>query len=171
MRALHVGCGHDRLPPYFGEEVEEVRVDIDPAVEPDVVTSMLDLGPVPGEFDLVWSSHCLEHVFGHEVPQALAEFLRVLKPGGSAVIFVPDLADVRPTEEVLYESPAGPITGLDIIFGHRTSVAAGREFMAHRTGFTSETLEAALREAGFAAVTVKRLPHYNLMATATKGMA
>jgi hypothetical protein len=48
------------------------------------------------------------------------------------------------------------IAALDILFGHRPSLAAGNTFMAHRTGFTGETLGAALINAGFAAVLVQR---------------
>lgn len=166
--ALHVGCGRERVPPWLDVDAE-VRVDIDPDCEPDYVGSMTDLSRVPGEFSVVFSSHCLEHLYPHEVPVALGEFLRVLEDGGRALVIVPDLADVRPTEEVLYESGAGPITGLDIIFGHRASMAAGRLHMAHRTGFTAGTLHKALEDAGFREVVVQRLPFYNLMAVGTKG--
>jgi hypothetical protein len=98
---------------------------------------------------------------------ALAEFLRVLRPGGIAIIFVPDLEDVKPTEEVLYESPAGPIAGLDIIYGHRASLKA-HPFMAHHTGFIASTLAGALVIAGFANAKVERLSGYHLMGTGTK---
>jgi hypothetical protein len=50
----------------------------------------------------------------------------------------------------------GPIAPLDILFGHRPSLASGNVFMAHRTGFTGGTLAAALIKAGFAAVLVQR---------------
>jgi ubiquinone/menaquinone biosynthesis C-methylase UbiE len=44
---------------------------------------------VPDEsFDFVYSSHCLEHV--HEVPHALRNWLRILKPGGYLYVVVPD---------------------------------------------------------------------------------
>ena len=42
------------------------------------------------------------------------------------------------------------------MIGHRSSLARGNLFMAHRTGFTSETLGAAMIEAGFAAALVQR---------------
>jgi hypothetical protein len=59
-------------------------------------------------------------------------------------------------EDPLYLSSVGPIAPLDIMYGHRPSLAGGNEFMAHRTGFTGETLAAALIRAGFAAVMVQR---------------
>lgn len=124
---------------------------------------MGDIGP----FDAVLSCHSLEHLYPYQVGQALGEFRRVLADGGYAVIFVPDLEDVRPTEEVLVNAPCGPITGLDMIYGFRL-LLAHQPHMAHHTGFTSATLEAALSDAGFSKVVLQRLSNYNLMAVAIK---
>lgn len=160
---LHVGCGFEPLPAGFGHYAE-TRLDIDPRCEPDIVASMTDLGPI-GPFDLVYSSHCLEHLAPHDVPVALAEFRRVLSEEGATVIMVPDLEGVAPTDEVLFVSPAGPISGLDLIYGFRPALAA-QPHMAHRTGFIAATLHAALESAGFRGVLVERQPSHNLMAVA-----
>lgn len=48
----------------------------------------------------------------------------------------------------VYESPAGPISALDMIYGHRASVLRGSEFMRHKTGFTKESFERMLSESG-----------------------
>ena len=61
-------------------------------------------------------------------------------------------------EDPLYLSPMGPIAPLDVLYGHRASLARGNAFMAHRTGFTGNTLGAALIGAKFAAVMVQRSP-------------
>jgi hypothetical protein len=53
-------------------------------------------------------------------------------------------------------SPAGPIAALDILYGHRPSLASANGFKAPRTGFTSATLAAALANAGFGAAMVQR---------------
>lgn len=135
-------------------------------MEPEILASMTDMGEI-GEYEALFCCHALEHLYPHEVQIALREFYRVLKSDGAAVIFVPDLEDVRPTEEVLMVSPAGPIAGLDMFFGHRPQLA-GRPHMAHHTGFVSETLEAALTEAGFSRVTIKRCHNYNLMGVGQK---
>ena len=50
------------------------------------------------------------------------------------------------------------VAPIDILFGHRNSIAAGNTFMAHRSGFTGGTLGAALIHAGFSAAVVRRLP-------------
>jgi SAM-dependent methyltransferase len=164
---LHVGCGPanpQKLHPLFRDgSWREVRLDINPAVQPDVIASTTDMRAVSdASADAVWSSHNLEHLFAHEVPAALAEFRRVLRPGGFVLITLPDLQTVceqlvqRGPLAPLYQSPAGPITALDILYGHGASVARGNTFMAHHTGFTAESLGQALTEAGFVNVTVRR---------------
>lgn len=164
-RILHVGCGGDKLPPWLGGHIE-TRLDIEPRNMPDIVADMLNMGEI-GEYDAVYTSHCLEHVYPHQVPVALAEFIRVLVSGGVAIIIVPDLEGVQPTDEVLYQSPAGPICGLDMIYGHRPSMEAFPH-MAHHTGFTQATLRTALEAAGFVDITVARVPVFNLLATAKR---
>ena len=97
---LHVGPGHRQsgamLPSGFqGNEWQEIRLDIDPGNEPDIVGSMLNMAAVAtGSVDALYSAHNIEHVYAHEVPLVLAEFLRVLKPSGVAVITCPDLQTV-----------------------------------------------------------------------------
>lgn len=175
---LHVGCGYagkDRLPQYFGDASwREIRFDIDPAVRPDIVGSTTDLGMVASaSMDAIWSSHNLEHLYAHEVPVALGEFKRVLKPDGFLLITLPDLRAIARQivqdrlNEVLYQSAAGPITPLDVVYGHRDSIALGNLFMAHRTGFTATTLGQVLLQAGFEEVRVHEGRRWDLWAIAT----
>lgn len=159
---LHVGCGGDPLPAWL--DGTETRLDIDPRHSPDVVASMTDMGNI-GPFDAIYCSHALEHLPVHDVAVAVDEFARVLKPGGFAVVFVPDLEDVQPTREVLFEAPSGPITGHDLYYGHGGLIPS-MPHMAHRCGFTADTLAQAF--AGFSRVKVERLDCYNLMAVAIK---
>lgn len=160
-RALHVGAGGHALPEWLPGKYEEIKLDINPDVKPDIVASMTDMGPISG-FDLVYSSHCLEHLYPHEVGIALRECLRVLTEGGRLLLILPDLEDVALSDEVLFEADCGPVTGLDMYFGHRESMKTN-PFMAHHTGFTKEILEKALVEAGFTGVVVNRIKDYNLM--------
>lgn len=163
---LHVGCGYDSMPEWAIGKYAEVRLDISPETQPDIVASMVEMGEI-GEYECINCSHALEHLSPHDVPVALSEFLRVLKPRGFAVIAVPDLEDVKATEEILFEAPCGPIAGLDLIYGYRKALPT-QPYMAHRTGFTQRTLHEALMGAGFANVVVQRMPHYNLLAIAAK---
>lgn len=180
QKFLHVGCGTKRKAQttkgFNTPEWQEIRFDIDQSVQPDVLGSMTDMKAVADEsIDAVFSSHNLEHLYPHEVAIALAEFLRVLKPSGFAVITCPDLqsvcalvADNKLTQPA-YQSPAGPITPLDILYGHRASMQKGNLYMAHRCGFTKDVLGGTLRQAGFASVIAFARPrHFDLWAFASK---
>jgi SAM-dependent methyltransferase len=162
---LHVGCGADPLPSWLGS-CDETRVDIDAQHSPDIVADMRNL-PDIGGFDVLYCSHALEHLSPHEVIPALQGFRRVLKDGGGAIVFVPDLEGVSAIDDVLFNSPAGPISGLDLIYGYRPALEAN-PYMAHKTGFVSESLNQAMTDAGFKNVAVVRLSDYALMAAGTK---
>ncbi|MEK0191909.1 tetratricopeptide repeat protein [Microcoleus anatoxicus] len=177
-KVLHVGCGpysrsglHET---FKTDEWQEVRLDIDPNVKPDIISSITDMTPVPSQsVDAIWSSHNIEHIYPHEVPIALAEFYRVLKPGGFVLITLPDIQKVAEyvaqgnLEEPIYLSPAGPIAAIDILYGLGTDLAKGKYYMAHRTGFTQESLAQKMQQVGFHPVEV-RSENLNLWATAYK---
>jgi len=175
---LNAGSGpyaRTRLHPVFHNQSvwTEVRLDIDEAVKPDIVASIANLDPIdPETMDAIWCSHNLEHLHTHEINTALSEFRRVLKPDGFALITLPDLEEIARLvidgrlEEVAYHSPAGPITALDMIFGHSASIRVGRHYMAHHTGFTVETLGRRLAAAEFAEVLVTKGKGYDIWALA-----
>lgn len=178
---LHVGCGHkrkDKTTQGFNCSAwQELRLDIDPSVSPDIVGTMIDMsGVADASVDAIYSSHNIEHLYPHEVPKALAEFIRVLKPDGFLVITCPDLQSVCAlvAEDKLFESayssPAGPIAPVDILYGHRPALAQGNLYMAHRCGFTEKVLISTLRGLGFSTVISTRrvAPFYDLFAVATK---
>ncbi len=175
---LNVGCGYplrQKLHPMFQDPIwREVRLDIDARVKPDILCSITDMRPVPAaSVDAVWSSHNLEHLHRHEVPRALAEFLRVLRPAGMLLATLPDLQKVAELvaadalEDEAYRAPSGPITPLDMIFGHTPSLARGDLFMAHKTGFTARTFDRLLGDAGFVGIVVQRR-NYDLWARGFK---
>ena len=177
---LHVGCGpnyKDRTTPGFASgDWKEVRLDIDESVNPDIISSVLDLSVIDSEsFDAIFSSHNIEHVYTHEVPIMLREFLRVLNDDGYFVVNCPNLIPVArlivedKLTEPAYISPAGPISPLDILHGHGASIKRGNEFMAHKTGFTPKSLDAALSEAGFKSIgMLARDAQLDIWAVATK---
>ncbi len=162
---LHVGCGSDSLPQWIGE-VTETRLDVVGDCNPDIVANMTDMGDI-GTYDIVFCRHALEHLPPHDVNVALSEFLRVLNPGGTAIIFFPDLEGVEATDDILMDTPSGPIAGLDLIYGFRKALKE-HPYMAHRTGFVSSTLETALKDAGFSKVVVKRMGNYDMMGVGVK---
>jgi len=178
---LHVGCGpkhkNQTTPGFNNNDWQELRLDIDERVNPDIVGTMLNMEAVASaSVDAVFSSHNIEHLYPHEIPVSLNEFLRVLKPDGFLVLTCPDLqsvcaliADDKLTEAA-YTSPAGDIAPLDILYGHRPQLAAGNLYMAHRSGFTRKVLQATLQHQGFTTVaTLSRArPFFDLWAIASK---
>ncbi|MCQ4347252.1 tetratricopeptide repeat protein [Pseudomonas stutzeri] len=179
---LHVGCGRLRKESttrgFNDSSWRELRLDIDEAVRPDIVGTMTDMSRVPSaSVDAIYSSHNIEHLYPHEVPLALAEFMRVLKSDGFAVITCPDLKSVcalvaedRLTDPA-YQSPAGPIAPIDILYGHRPELAMGNHYMAHRCGFTEKVLIGTLQAAGFASViSLARPASFDLWALASKSV-
>lgn len=160
---LHVGCGDylpEKLYPAFrGPDWTEVRLDIEPKVKPDVLGDIRTLDGVPdNSHDTVWSSHNIEHLFAHEVELALRSFLRVLKPGGYLLLTCPDLQSICALVaagkliEPAYQSPNGPISPLDVIYGFGKPISQGLHFMQHKTGFTRKSLAQAMASVGFADV-------------------
>lgn len=177
---LHVGCGRNRkdqtLPAFNSDAWQEVRFDIDENVSPDLVGTMTDMSAVEtGSMDALFSAHNVEHLYPHEVAVAFGEFHRVLNDDGFAIITCPDLQTVAAliAEDKLldpaYVSPIGPISPLDILFGHRASLENGNLYMAHHVGFTEKVLAGTLRSSGFGAVaTLRRPERFDLWAFALK---
>ena len=177
---LHVGCGGNRkehtTPVFAGDGWRELRFDIDVGARPDIIGTMVNMEAVENEsVDALYSAHNIEHLYPHEVPIALAEFRRVVKCDGYAVITCPDLQSVSALVaegrlvEAAYISPAGPIAPLDILFGLRSALAAGNHFMAHKCGFTDQLLARELMAAGFASVAhIRRPASFDLWAIASK---
>jgi SAM-dependent methyltransferase len=178
---LHVGCGpkhkSQTTKGFNTPEWNELRLDIDASVNPDIIGTMTDMSAVDdASVDAIFSSHNIEHLYPHEVPVALAEFLRVLKPDGFLVVTCPDLQEVcrliadNKLLDPAYTSPAGPIAPLDILYGHRPAMAKGNLYMAHRCGFTQTVLSGTLSACGFSAVAARKRPHpyYDLYALASK---
>ena len=177
---LNAGCGmrdHSTIPPFF-DSWRQLRVDIDSANDPDVVASIADLSAIPdGTIEAIWSSHCMEHLFVHEVPAALAEFRRVLTDTGFACVIVPDLQAIAHwiatdrLHETIYHSSAGPVTAHDMLWGFGAAIAGGAEAMAHRCGFTPTLFLRYLNEAGFAEVVLRRRANLELVAVALRNLS
>ncbi len=70
--------GSTWLPALFGGW-RELRIDIDARGAPDILADITDLSSIEsGSVDAVWSAHCLEHLYLHQVGKAIAEVYRIL---------------------------------------------------------------------------------------------
>lgn len=174
---LHVGAGGQRAEhSQFGQDLtgyHEISLDIDKSASPDIVADFRDLSNLPEKsIDAILCSHALEHVDSCDTALVLKGFERLLKEDGFARIIVPNMkipaqkiAEGKP-EAVLYVSPSGPITALDMFYGHRLSVKMGKEAMRHCNGFTKESMDNLIRDLGLNAVVEEN--GYDLVATVYK---
>lgn len=152
----------------------EIRLDIDSRVAPDLVGSVSNMRGLVGDgiFDAVWSSHNVEHLHAHEVLPAFRELARVLRPDGFALVTCPDLHAIATlilegkAESAIYTAPAGPITTIDMLFGHGPSIASGNTYMAHNTGFTADRIARYFLDVGFTEVRTGKGGFYDLWALA-----
>lgn len=86
-RALDVGGGYDPLRAHQFPKLDSVEIvdwELQPQRDAHEVASYF----APELFDLVFSSHCLEHLVDPE--RALRGWWDVLKPGGFLYVLVPD---------------------------------------------------------------------------------
>lgn len=159
-KVLNVGGNNKKipLPPQYAGW-EHVLLDIDPRGSPDIVCDARKLASLPGTvFDSIYCSHNLEHYYRHDVDKVLAGFAHVLKEDGFVHIRVPDMGELFQTvvknnldiDDFLYQSPSGPITVRDVIYGYGPEIErSGNDFYAHKTGFTQKSLFLTLQTAGF----------------------
>lgn len=179
---LNVGGNNKAIaiPNHF-EGFTHLLADIDPSVEPDLLIDARELGlSAPQQFDAIYCSHNLEHYYAHDVRKVLAGFHHVLKAEGFAEIRVPDIAALirhvsannLELDDVLYETGAGfAITALDMIYGWGREIErSGQDFYAHKTGFTQNTLQKALNEAGFPVVIFRAGRNLEIFALGFKAM-
>lgn len=134
---LHLGCGRRFIPGYFHvDAVEFPHVDLVHAVD--------QLPMVPDEsVEVIYACHVLEHYQRRAVPRVLAEWRRILKPGGTLRVAVPDFEALvelyRKTQRL--EHVVGPLFGRgDYLYN------------IHYNVFDFSSLERKLLDAGFSDV-------------------
>jgi SAM-dependent methyltransferase len=149
---LNIGCGKTKLEHqsnYF-KDWKEIRIDAYKNDTAHLITSIVDLNKVPNEsVDAIWASHVVEHNYWHDLPKVFNNMLRVLKEDGFGVIRVPDLGSIAERIEeglldTVYDSSAGPVSVIDMIYGHRGFVESWGDGMCHKTGFTKKSMEQLL---------------------------
>lgn len=159
-KVLNVGGNSKDIPlPSQYDGWMHVLLDIDPRGNPDIVCDARELMNLDAnQYDAVYCAHNLEHYHRHDVRRVLHGFAHVLKTDGFAHICVPDLeALIRivaeknmDIDDFLYQSPAGPITVRDVIYGYGVEIErTGNDFFAHKTGFSTKSLTQILNTCGF----------------------
>lgn len=163
---LHMGSSTKRIEhikPYYQNGWRETRLDLMPDCQPDIVCDVLDMRSIPSAaYQSVYSSHNIEHVFAYQARAVLKDTRRLLADGGFLFLRTPDMQKIAEVfakhgpDAVLYESPAGPITAHDTLYGKDSILEAGRHYMAHKCGFSAQSLCDTLVAAGFGRVHVQR---------------
>jgi predicted SAM-dependent methyltransferase len=133
---LYIGCG---------TQIKEGYYNIDQYVYASGVIQMdiFNLSFESDSVDEIFTEHMLEHIGKYEVPLALKEWARVLKPDGKLVMNLPNIEWCM---QQWLAKPEDERWGwqLDTIFGLQTHPG---EF--HKTGFTAPRLQQLLKVAGF----------------------
>lgn len=120
-----------------------LTVDLDPGRGPDIVADVTDLAVIgDAAADEICASHILEHLPWPLAFKALAEWARVLKPGGVLRVAVPDLAALGS----LAASGRNPWAAAGLIYGLGRLTNA---LEAHQYGYTRQMLLDVLAMLGF----------------------
>ena len=89
-RVLDIGCGNDKIVPWAvgvddGSETRDTTADVKVNAERDC--TLFNLATPP--FDVVFSSHTLEHMKA-PIVETLRMWILCVKPGGLLILYLPD---------------------------------------------------------------------------------
>lgn len=142
---LNIGCGGRRIPGFTG--VDAVKR---PAA--DIVAKADAIPLADGSVDEIMAIHLIEHVHVWEAPDLLREWHRLLKPGGTLVLELPDLHKFcrNILKGVMVGGKHPDQLGM---WGAYGDPRQQDPFMAHKWGYTFSTLAPMVQAAGFDRVT------------------
>lgn len=153
MRLLNIGAGSKGIPvlPWY-EGWDVVRLDIEPKAEPDLLMDALDIDTLkPGQFDAIYASHVLEHIYLFHLMRFLNGVRNVLKSDGFAEFRVPNALQACKVavrkgrlSAPCYKIPGGMITAWDMLYGYTKYQMQWGEPMAHHNAFDPQRLAATL---------------------------
>jgi len=130
---LHIGTGTTYLPGW-------INVDVFSFVNADVYSNAMNLPYERESFDLIYSSHVLEHFNRHMILAVLGHWRSLLRPEGILRLSVPDFKAI--CEYYSKTKSLKPVTGL--LYGGQRHLLD-----VHRICFDKETLLSCLSSVGF----------------------
>jgi SAM-dependent methyltransferase len=138
---LNLGSGDDYREGY-------VNIDLRDDCGADEVGDVGKLRFGDGEVDEIVAADLLEHFPAYRTLDVLAEWRRVLRPGGRLVLKVPNLLELA---RWIVDRANVRLVVRNIYGGHRWGPDGSWD--AHHTGWTPDMLEEDLRAAGFRVLT------------------
>ena len=147
---LHLGCGPIKLPDYLNIDGEYCAND--PEI---IIHDISDVYPIPNDcVDEILSVHVIEHIEHWKIRGMLAEWYRILRPGGQAAVEWPDLLKAC---EFIVANPDSLISDdrrvlkktINSVFGN--SKYQNRAMM-HAYGYSIASMSRLFTEAGFSIV-------------------
>jgi predicted SAM-dependent methyltransferase len=136
---LHLGCGRRHIPGF-------IHIDAIDYPHVDHVSAIDNLCFIPdASVELIYNCHVLEHFKRRDVGRVLLEWCRILKPGGTLRISVPDFASLCD----IYREHRRLELVIGALFGRQDYL-----YNIHYNVFDYDELRAALERAGF--VNVRR---------------
>jgi len=137
---LHLGCWKRVLPGF-------VNVDICDFPHIDYKNNVDDLSMFQDStVDLIYSSHVFEYFDRTKAAEVLREWNRVLRPGGTLRIAVPDFDKLIKVYQITGELSRvlGPMFGQ-----MEVPTKNGPEYLYHKTIYNFDSLQTMLKDAGF----------------------
>ena len=139
------------------------QYDAEPSIKADYTGHIFKMDAIEdGSIDALWCQQILQRYYIPHVQAALKEFKRVMAEDALLYINVPDgqiassfIANDQPSHP-LYQSAAGPITPVDILYGFQKAILSGKRHMTHHSIFSLKQLGILLRDAGFSDIRVHR---------------
>lgn len=137
LQKINLGSGENQAPEY-------INVDLRADCKPDLVCDVRKLPFEDERFNMVFSSHTLEHISYLETRATLKEWVRILKRAGVIKIIVPNIKEAMKYVETEYYG-----TTLGILYGGQDY-----DLNFHKTAFSPSYLKGLLEEQGIEVITV-----------------
>lgn len=147
-----------------GGKPREGFINVDIAASPlvDLVASVIELPMLPdGCAKLIRMEAVYEHLYRWERPEALAEWFRLLAPGGQLEIdWIPDFDVILKLYLEQAEGLLGPTFDLEHVyrFTHGVPTPFNTPHQLHKDLFTKDSVTAELISAGFELVSLENVP-------------
>lgn len=136
---IHLACGKHILEGWTNCDIQ--RHPSAPR-DPDILCDVKQIPLDDQVADELMAIHIFEHFYLWEIPDLLAEWNRLLKPGGKIILEMPD---VMKAAKNLLEGQNDQ-NAMWPLYGDHT---LQDPFMCHRWGWTYATIKPVLKKAGF----------------------